>query len=78
MNAQRRKEIDRIISALEQLGQDAESVQNEEQEYYDNMPESLQGSDKGTAASDAADALQSAVDSIQEAHEYLTNSLEAS
>jgi exonuclease VII small subunit len=37
---------------------------NKEQEYFDNMPESLQGGDKGSAAEAAVDALDSAVSNL--------------
>jgi hypothetical protein len=64
MNKQRRKEINKAIDLLtaakasweEALGL-IESAGDEEQEYYDVMPESLQNSDKGQSAQSAADLL---------------------
>lgn len=48
-----------------------ESLRDEEQEYFDNMPESFQASEKGDNAQTAIDHLQEAVDSLQEAQELL-------
>lgn len=39
------------------------------------MPESLQNSEKGEAASAAADSLQQAVDSLSEVMNYLEESI---
>ena len=41
MNKERRKQLDEIISKLEDIKQDIVSLQDEEQEYFDNMPEAL-------------------------------------
>lgn len=67
MNAQRRKDIQAIIDRmadLEELKADLysmiETVRDEEQEYYDNMPEGLQVSDRGYAAEEAVSQLDEA------------------
>jgi vacuolar-type H+-ATPase subunit E/Vma4 len=44
-----------------------ESMQEEEQDKYDNMPESLQGGDKGDQLQTVIDALETAVSALQEA-----------
>lgn len=49
MNKIRRKEIARAIELMEQAREILESVRDEEQEAYDNMPESLQCSERGEA-----------------------------
>lgn len=41
-----------------------EDLRDEEQDYYDNMPESLQGGDKGSTAEAAIEALTTASDSL--------------
>lgn len=46
-------------------------IKNEEQEAYDNLPESLQDGDKGIKISEAIDNLDSAYSSIEEVGEYL-------
>lgn len=71
MNAERRKQIDAIIERLNAVQNETESilaeiegVQADEQEYYDNMPEAMQGGEKGDRASEAVDALTEAADGI--------------
>ena len=72
MNAQRRKEIQTLAGRLSDIISEIEAIEGDEQEYYDNMPESLQQSEKYQLAQSAIDALQSARDSADEA----VNSLE--
>lgn len=72
MNNQRRKDIDAAI-ALTQEAQgkvaDAisavEYIKDEEQEYFDNMPESLQGGDKGQQAESNVSELESAQNELE-------------
>lgn len=67
MNKDRRDRIAKIKEALEDLRGQIEDLQLEEQEAFDNMPESLQQSERGQASEAAADALQSAYDAADEA-----------
>ena len=71
MNAERRKAIAAIIANLEELQgmrdnikEQIEALRDEEQEYFDNMPESFQGGDKGERATAAIDAMQEAYDAL--------------
>ena len=73
MNKQRRETIQKIRgiiraaqASLEEQLDAIQSIIDEEQEYYDNMPESFQGGEKGDAASTVIGELESA-------HEELTN-----
>ena len=72
MNKARRKQISEIIDALEIAMSSIESVRDDEQEYFDNIPENLQGSDRYSIAEDAVDNLDNAYDSIQEVIDYLS------
>ncbi len=72
MNNNRRKEIEKIqkklAEALENMAliaSEIEDIIGEEQDYFDNMPESLQGSEKGQASESAIDALEEVKDSIE-------------
>jgi hypothetical protein len=76
MNAQRRKRIGEIIILLEGIKTDIEAVQEEEQNYYESMPENLQAGDKGQVAEAAADSLQQAVDEVDNAINSLNSSIE--
>lgn len=67
MNKQRRAKIDEALHQLNNLKEQIDEMRGEEQDYYDNMPESLQGGDKGEAAQSAADSLSNAVTEIDSA-----------
>lgn len=71
MNKYRRKEICEIIKKLEKLKEEIEMVFYEEQDYYDNMPENLQGSERGEIAENAISELEEALDNIDNAIENL-------
>ena len=73
MNKARRKRIEDVQSRLEELKQEIDGILAEEQEAYDNMPESLQEGERGEAMQEAIDALESAVSSCEEIDEYLTD-----
>jgi len=47
MNAERRKALDEIMQELGRHKEALEIIMSEEQEYFDNMPEGLQGSERG-------------------------------
>lgn len=53
------------ISKAEELHSELEGVKDEEQEYFDNMPESLQGGDKGQAAEEAVSNMESALEALE-------------
>ena len=67
MNKARRKALDEVISKIEEAKEPLENLQAEEEEYRDNMPESLQGSERYEAADAAVDNMSSAVDALDEA-----------
>lgn len=73
MNKTRRMQIDEVIAKLEEAKEILEVLGEEEQEYLDNMPESLQMSEKGDKAQEAIDNLEGAVSSLEEAIEYATS-----
>lgn len=65
MNKQRRQELNDIISELDDLKDRLNSVMEEEQEAYDNMPESLQDSERGEEMQFNVDMLDSIVTDIE-------------
>lgn len=73
MNKARRKALDEVISKIEEAKELLENLQAEEEEYRDNMPENLQGSERYEAADAAVDNMSSAVDALDEA----TSSIES-
>lgn len=66
MNKERRLRISDLSSKADALVNEIETIRDEEQEYYDNMPESLQGGEKGTAAEEAISALENAISYLQD------------
>ncbi|WP_140427035.1 hypothetical protein [Ensifer aridi] len=54
-----------------------ESLMSDEQDYYDNMPESFQNGEKGERAQSAIDALQEAYDSCETAFDALGTAVES-
>lgn len=66
MNAQRRKEIQAVLNELADLRSRVDTLHNEEQEAFDNMPEGLQASDRGQASEAAASALDDALSAFDE------------
>ena len=71
MNNKRRKEISKIVSTLEDVRDRLSEVVDEEQGAFDNMPESLQGSDRGCESEEAIDCLNDDLDSVESAITYL-------
>lgn len=76
MNAKRRAAIQRIIDKIEELRSDIEALRDEEQEAFDNLPESLQYSEKGERMEEAVSQLEYSDNSFQEVIDYLTEAIE--
>lgn len=68
MNNERRK---RIVNAIYKIEELIQNILDEEQEAYDNMPENLQGSERGIISEEAQENLDSAIDALEEAISYL-------
>lgn len=78
MNNQRRRELNRIVTAIESVSMpvdieklegiksDIESVLWDEEFAFENMPESLQYSMRGEASQEAQDNMNEAIDLIDE------------
>lgn len=71
MNKQRRMRIAAVIQQLEEMREEIESIKDEEQDAFDNYPESLQSSARGEAMEEAISNLEYAYDSIDEIMTYL-------
>lgn len=65
MNKTRRKWLEKTIATLEDQKLELESICEEEQEAYDNMPESLQESEKGQTMYENIDTLESASSDLE-------------
>lgn len=72
MNKQRRKSIDEIASKMADLLSELESIIEEEQECYDNLPEGLQYSERGETMREGIDDLQNIYDDLENEIECLS------
>jgi len=75
MNKARRNRIMDVQAELDELKQEIDAILAEEQVALDNLPESLQESERGQAMGEAIEALESAVSSCEEVDEYLCNAM---
>lgn len=71
MNAKQRKALQGYADSLEEIKSNIETMIEEETEKLDNMPESLQYSERGESMQEAIDTLEGAAQSIEEAIDYI-------
>lgn len=76
MNKQRRKAIEKLISQAEELKDSILTLKAEEETAYENLPESLQESEKGEQMQEAIDALDNAETGIDEVIDALTEAMD--
>ena len=76
MNKQRRTEIEAVLNELADLRSRIESIQSDEQDAYDNMPEGLQQSERGQKAEEACSRLEDAVTAIEDIESALNDAME--
>ena len=76
MNKQRRAELEKLATRIEDERADLESVRDDEQNAFDQMPESLQGSERGQKAENAVSYLEDAIGSLHEAHRSIESACE--
>lgn len=71
MNNERRKKINEAVSLIEEARSIIEDATAEETEAYENMPESLQYSERGELAQEAVNNLEYSESSFDELLGYL-------
>ena len=76
MNNQRRKEIEAVLNELADLRSRIETIQSEEQDAYDNMPEGLQQSERGTKAEESCSRLEDALTAFDDLESALNDASE--
>lgn len=64
MNKERRKRLAEAFEKIGEVKEILESVKDEEQEAYDNLPENFQNGERG-------EEMQNYIDMIDEAYGYL-------
>lgn len=71
MNKQRRKSIYDIIVYLEISNDKLQKIILEEEEYYDNIPENLQSSERAMESEECQDIINEALEEISSGIETL-------
>jgi hypothetical protein len=71
MNATRRGKINEAITAIEHLIADLTEIRDDEQEAFENLPESLQNGDRGDAMQNSVSQLEDAIERLEGANEAL-------
>ena len=76
MNKQRRKALDAIMGKIDEAKAELENLRDEEQEYFDNMPQSFQQGDKGQKAESAISYMEDAISELESAYSNIENAKE--
>ena len=71
MNNKRRQQLRKLIEKMEILKDELEVIESDEQEYFDMMPENLQGSANGMNSEEAIDKMADAIVCVEEAIEAI-------
>lgn len=66
MNEKRRKQLANAVEVLNNVLELLEEVTADEQDAYDNLPESIQDSDRGEAMQENVDDMEDASSSLQD------------
>lgn len=67
MNKTRRQQLRKWLQDLEVIKGELEKICTDEEYSFDNMPENLQGSQRGMDAEEAIDQMNEAVSSLEDA-----------
>ena len=76
MNNTRRKSLRELIEKTEGIKQEIEEIKTEEEEYYNNMPSSVQDGEKGDRAQTVIEYLDEAMTAAGDVIEILTSAAE--
>jgi hypothetical protein len=72
VNNERRKRLTALSQQLAELKDEIQSVLDEEEEAFNNLPEGLQGGERSDAMQTAITSLDAAVCTLEEAGDQLT------
>ena len=72
MNKQRRQRIRDVRKEIENCKENLQTILDEEQDYFDNIPENLQGSMRGSDSEDAIDTMESCIEDLENIIKELT------
>lgn len=72
MNAERRKRRDAIGEILSAIISDIEELKDDEEGALENMPESLQESERGEKMRENVDSLEEIISELESQRDYLS------
>lgn len=73
MNKLRRQRIRDVRREIESCKESLQKILDEEQDYFDNMPENLQGSMRGSGSEDAIDTMENCIEDLENIINELMN-----
>ena len=75
MNRDRRKRINELYQTLSEAADTLQTILDEEEEYRDNIPDNLQGSERYERAEESCNNLDNALYSLNEVFDYLLEAI---
>lgn len=75
MNKEGRKRLSDLLSKIEEIEGEISTIKDEEQDKFDNLPEGLQASDKGTQIEETIGYLEEAENCLQELMSNIDNAM---
>lgn len=71
MNKARRDQLRKVIQKIEDIIKVVENILYDEQDAYDNIPDSLKESDRGNESIEAQGNIEAAIEALEQASAYL-------
>lgn len=71
MNKTRRDQLRKVIQKVEDIIKVVENILYDEQDAYDNIPDSLKESDRGNESIEAQGNMEAAIEALEQASAYL-------
>lgn len=76
MNNQQRKRIEKLLEQISDIKAEVESIRDEEQGKFDNMPENFQQGEKGQRLEEVVGNLDDAITDIESLEQNLNSANE--
>lgn len=67
MNKTRRQQLAKWLQDMEKIKEELENILSDEQDYYDNIPENLQSSQRACDSEEVIEQMEEAVSSLEDA-----------
>lgn len=72
MNKDRRNRLTVLMKNIDVLKEQLESIMEEEEEYYNNMPDNMKDGERGQQTEERVGTIQNAIDRLDEAMSAIT------